>query len=93
MKTFEEHEYTAKTTHVVSLQCDLCKKEFKGDSWTRHFGSVEETTLRYKTGYAYPDGGYGEEYEIDVCPECFKDKLLVWFKEQGVEPRMTKWDF
>ena len=44
---------------------------------------VKETEIRLKTGSNYPEGGSGEETTIDICPECFTEKLIPWVKSQG----------
>ncbi len=30
-----------------------------------------------KKGYQYPEGGSGIEVNIDICPECFENKIIL----------------
>ena len=38
-------------------------------------------------------GGDGESDTFDICPDCFKSKLIPWMREQGVEPEHKEWDW
>lgn len=54
---------------------------------------VNEVVVAYKEGKRYTDGGHGTTTGFDVCAECFKLKIVPWFKAQGVEPHETEWDY
>ena len=66
--------------------CDLCKKTI-----TKEVYSEEAVTIECKTGELYPEGGVGEIANVDMCPDCFKTKLIPWLKEQGCEPTIADW--
>lgn len=99
MKHFKEITRQTKTQVVNRLQCDLCKKvatdhlNRAASDWRTLDQSINETTVVMKTGQEWPGGGSGEETEIDICPDCFRDKLIPWVKEQGGEPTVTEWDW
>lgn len=73
---------------LVETLCDICRKPF-----TEGYGGVLETEVRMKTGYAHQDGGSGEETEFDICPGCFKEKLIPFLESLGAKPRVEDWDF
>ena len=98
VKSFKQVNIPAhKETQIKAMFCDLCGKEAKypHDDWdTREFAyAVKETTIKMKDGTNTPDGGWGKEISFDICLECFRDKLMVWLKEQGAEPRIQDWDW
>ncbi len=79
---------------VDTTTCDICKKEYRGENWERENYSSLETEVRMKTGYSYPDSGSGEEMTFDICPDCFKNKLIpLLLKEFGASVTITDWDF
>jgi len=80
-KVEEKYERDA----LVKIICDLCKKEFSGESWGARGFDVQETEIRYRFGETYPDSSFCEELSFDVCPNCFKKKLIPWFEENGAK--------
>lgn len=81
----------------INKKCDLCKS-ITTDIWKWHgwpkegYGSAQ-TELTMEWGSFDPDGGgCGKRIEIDICPKCFKEKLVPWLEEQGCEIREEKWE-
>jgi hypothetical protein len=97
MKTYEVVKIPAKTeTHCTGKRCDLCGK--KGDyEWDAIGFDVNETrlsvTVKQKEGYNCPDGGSGQEWEIDLCPDCFKNRLVPWLISQGAKIEQKEWSW
>jgi hypothetical protein len=102
VRTFKEVTTPAvpETTKTVAggVACDLCGREGKGTTeygggfeWGYRY-EHELVTVSFKTGASYPEGGSGEKMRFDICPDCFKKKLVPWFAEQGVEPHVDEWD-
>jgi hypothetical protein len=99
MKIYEKrtrpaHEYK----HLVSRSCDLCGKKTKSAiEWSENRYEVNETeisvNIKQKEGSNYPEGGNGTEYEVDLCPDCFKDKLVPWLQAQGAQIEKKDWDW
>lgn len=93
-KEDERHMKVMKTAHIeahdevreIGRRCDFpgCEKETQ----PRGMYEVDECDVRvyvkHKDGESYPEGGSGTEVDIDVCPECFKTKLIPWLESQGV---------
>lgn len=98
MKLFENKEIPARTERrVVRRQCDLCGCKSTGDDWDAGIWEVNDTeikvTITQKDGTNYPEGGSGNEYEIDLCPSCFKDRLVPWLIQQGASIKRREWDW
>lgn len=100
MKVFKTVDVPAKTTtHEVGQTCDLCgaKSSERFGSWCTKPYEVNETevtvTVKQREGYSCPDGGGGTQHEIDLCPDCFKGKLIPWLKSQGANVNEKEWDW
>jgi hypothetical protein len=94
MKNFETKEYNHKREVCVRVMCDVCGLESKTGEWERGCYEVSETEVRVKTGSSYPEDGYGVEQTIDICPQCFRDKLIPWVESHGVSKIEEKeWDY
>ena len=75
---------------IIGVKCDLCGKEFRGNRWGSTSFEILETAVHMKEGEQYPECGNSTEIRFDVCPECFKSKLIPWFLEQGAFPTETE---
>lgn len=88
MKLYKEEIVPEKTVSKLDkTMCDLC-----GNEITKERFEVDEVEIRHKTGDRYPDFGYGEQVEVDMCGECFDEKLVPWLKTQGVQAATSEWD-
>ena len=96
-KTDFKTEVVEKTTTTVC--CDLCGMKATnarsccgaGNVWSDAPNDVLETDIRFRLGSRFPGGGSGISTVVDLCPTCFRTKLLPWLAEQGAEP--TEEDF
>ncbi len=99
MKHYEDRTETRTTKVCVRRTCDLCGRETKdGTDWdgtsTYDFEETEvSVTVKCETGERYPSGGQSTAYAVDLCPNCFKDKLVPWLQGQGakVDPVELDW--
>jgi len=74
--------------YVDSITCDICKKEIKDSSYIR-----DKITINARISDVFPEGDFREIYLIDVCKECFFNKvkplleneLKVKFRKHDVE--------
>ena len=73
---------------LQKITCDMCGDEIKKGRF-----SEEEVTIQHKTGKSYPEGGSGEITGIDMCPECFVNKLTSWLESQGCSLHTTPWEW
>lgn len=78
---------------IVSITCDICGKNSK--EWNSHLNYYEkdDVTISHRRGYQYPEGGSGEELDLDICPKCFEDKVLPFFKSLGVKADYKDWEW
>lgn len=75
----------ATTKEVVeSVTCDICGAETNKPGY-----DIDETTINYRYGERYPEGGSWSEVVVDLCGKCFEEKLIPWLKSQGATPRET----
>lgn len=66
-ETVEEHY------EMTRIVCDLCKCDIR----KKNKGGSTEITLDAKIGNHWgTDGDAREGYYLDVCEECFKDKVM-----------------
>ena len=98
MKIYEKRPVPATTrTVLIKRKCDLCGTESKDSDWEAGIYKVNETEIKIiikqKDGSNYPEGGSGTEYEIDICPACFKDRLVPWLESQGADIEEQEWDW
>jgi len=96
VRYYIEKEEPAKKVKVHDkTTCDLCGRIALMGYWQSSSYEVNETeievTVRQKDGESYPEGGYGSKYEVDMCPECFKNKLIPWLESQGCKAKRKDW--
>lgn len=96
----EKVSVTREEIKIVEQTCDLCGRKAKRPGYHQWLGAyydISETEIcvkiRHKEGEAYPDGGSGKEITIDMCPYCFKDKLVPWLRSQGAEIKYEEWEW
>lgn len=93
MKTYAMHTHPPRAVKVhTETKCDLCGKTTARNWGAKRF-EVAETEVRLRTGENYPDGGSGQETTVDVCPTCFKEKLIPWVESLGGKPTVEQWDW
>ena len=90
MKVYKEETVTKTNRFLDKTICDLCGKE-GGYTWATSDFEVLETEIRLKEGEQYPEGGWGTKIVVDICPGCFKTKLIPWLESQGVKVEEKKW--
>ena len=86
--------------YLICRTCDLCglKSNRASESeWNGFSYGVDETqveiVVRQKEGSNYPEGGSGTKYDVDLCPKCFKEKLVPWLISQGARIKEEVWDW
>lgn len=92
----EKRTVTEERDVFFKRTCDLCGIESKSSGdWRRPDDrfKVRETTVTYRDGDNFPEGGSGTEIKVDICPECFKRKLVPWLKSQGVNVIEEEWNW
>lgn len=94
MKKIATKTRTQTYTVVEMTVCDICGKESRSDSWAVKEREINDVEIKHRSGYFYSDGGGGsvKEAAFDICPDCFKAKLIPWFESQGARPRTEESD-
>ena len=96
-RTYKEVKTTTTHKRLDVLSCDLCGAVAIDAEWERGVWSVGGTTVMVEVsqeeGQSYPDGGSGTKYEIDLCPVCFKDRLVPWLRSEGAVIEEVGWDW
>ena len=76
------------------MKCDICGKIVKeNDTWDKEDFETIETEISMKKGYQYPEGGSGIEVNIDICPECFENKIIPFIESFGNKIEIKEWDY
>ncbi len=86
----EKKTTTITEMKLVDIKCDICDKSIQELGY-----ETLEMEISIKEGVNYgSDGAYGTETEVDLCSDCFKNKLLVWLKEEhNVNPRVREYNY
>lgn len=97
MRKYKKEIKTYEDNVLVETTCDLCGVVAKHGRWESSVYEVNETdievTVRQKDGDSYPEGGSGTKYIVDMCPKCFKEKLIPWLESQGCKAEREDWCF
>lgn len=97
MRIMKTETHTREHTFCDKILCDLCGKQGIGDSWESGYYECNETevevTIHQKDGHTYQGGGDGYQYTVDLCPDCFKDRLIPWLNSQGANLKPVEWDY
>ena len=92
MKKFKEVKVHAHIERSYSSTvCDLCGDESE-DNWAPGY-SANKTEVKIIEGKSYPEGGSGTEISYDICPTCFKTKLIPWLESQGAHTIEYDWSW
>lgn len=86
MKTKEE---TREVEYIEAVVCDLCGAKTSGNKpWAKGNHDAIEVDVCMRTWKHWPEGGSGEDIQYDICPTCFRERLMPWLLNQGAAPRI-----
>ena len=86
-----EVEVKGKSIIETDKECWEEMRLVKAYNWTKEDFERDETAISLEEGHYYPDSNYGEKLSIDICPNCFKNKLVPWLESQGAKMRKKEW--
>lgn len=96
-REYKTTKRTIEDERLIKTTCDICGAIAKYGEWSSSVWEVNETeikiTIHKKDGEAYPEFGDGCETTIDICPECFKNKLIPWLQSQGADIEEKEWGY
>jgi len=91
MRPEREEEY------IAELRCDICGRKAPkpgGDHpWKEEIYDIHDVDVKLREGDQYPDSGSGEETSFDICPKCFKERLIPALFAMGAQPRKVDWGY
>lgn len=89
VKTYKQQAVPAYDKMMFDkLTCDLCGAKAHSEyQWDNGICDVSETTIKYRHGESWPEGGSDTTISVDICPSCFKNKLIPWLESQNVSIR------
>lgn len=90
MKNYKEVEY--KTKIEDSTTCNSCG--LLDSNWIRTNDHRDESlTIEHEMFSGSSGGGWGERYEVDICPHCFMTKVIPFLKTIGVNREYEEYDW
>ena len=97
MRKYELQKKEIERKVLIETTCDLCGAVAKRGDWTSSMYEINDVDIEVKIfqkdGRSYPEGGSGTEYRVDMCPDCFIEKLIPWLQSQGCSARRKEWDW
>jgi len=83
-KTYKTVTQTKTTAVIDSTACDICGKTKRGNNnWTGGTWNIERVTVQIEEGEVFPEIGTTETLEYDICPECFRTRLVAFLASLG----------
>jgi len=73
-----------KAEQLESTTCDLCGDISYCQSPWASGCSIFKASIKMTDGQEWEDRGCDTEISYDVCPDCFKNKLVPWFDSYNV---------
>lgn len=79
--------------------CDGCQYEtsaplFGGVAkWGDGNYDIQRVTIRYESGFVYPEGGTTKVIEYHFCPTCFKTHIQDPLTSKGISPTEEEKDY
>jgi hypothetical protein len=93
MREYKNKRIVREERTMVKMTCDLCGKTTDRDEWTTSSYEINETKIQYRQGVSFPEYTNGTKICVDICPDCFMNKLIPWFTNQGVHIEEEDWEW
>lgn len=91
MKVMKSASIPAKTISVLDhVKCELCDRTSKREDWSPMQYDVDRPELSLEVGHNYPEDRHTKITILDICPDCFRTKLIPWFESLGGVPRIEE---
>lgn len=90
MKKFEKVSETIEREKEVDILCDICGQSeidwVKPKADNTYCFTENDITISHKYSESEYDYLETETLELDICPKCFKEKILTYIKSIAVLP-------
>jgi len=93
-RSFEKQKVTREVAVVTAISCDICKKA--GRLSDQSFGDVDDLSDVAECEVSCTTGEQGYDYgdktilRYDVCPDCFREKIMPLFEAHGAVARVEE---
>jgi hypothetical protein len=70
---------------VAAIKCELCPATGRGDdTWPDDDGgNASRVVVAADIGSVWPEGDFRTTKRLDICPDCFEERLVPWFRSCG----------
>jgi len=83
-KVTEDGETVKEETYekTVEIECDICGETTqdlglnRGAQWSIGTHNKDIIAIVREKGASYPEGGWSNYKELDVCPDCWENKIV-----------------
>lgn len=90
-KVIPQHEIE----ELVGVTCDFCGAKGKHE-WNSSSYTTDETEISveisHNQGENYPSGRIGDKFTCDMCPRCFRDKLVPFLQSIALPERKLDYE-
>lgn len=94
MRIYEKRKVEYEVNSLDKVICDICKTVKPGEharNWDKDQPfKVNEVEMVYEEGQNYPTGGDITTIKYDICPYCFKDKVMPYLESLGAVPTISE---
>jgi hypothetical protein len=64
------------TERLIKTTCDICGKDVEN----KHIYQRDEASIKHTKSEEYPEAQFGKTIEIDICGDCFSDKVFPFIQ-------------
>ncbi len=73
-----------------SLKCDICGLERPVHYWSTSCEAYNETAVAMNFGSSCGANKHIMQLSVDICPVCFKEKLIPFLESLGAKPNLEE---
>lgn len=89
MRVYEEKKVVKKEKFLVRTSCVFCETIANDGYLDSSSGEIDkaevEVNITQKKNMRSQEDGHGTRINLDLCSECFKNKLIPWLVGEGAD--------
>jgi len=98
MRKYKKVKEIQELNRLDEITCDICGKKgkfaYEGETeWGNYTYEELTVTICMNEGNCYPEGGSGKRIYFDICPVCFRNKLIPLLESLGARAYEEEWDY